>query len=163
MVPVAAAFLEVHPEVDIQLRLGDRNVNLIEEHVDVALRIGALPDSNLVATQVGSIRRVVCASPDYLTSVRRAAIAGRPRGAPMHQLRWPGGHQPRGPLPAAGQKQQVRVRSRMAVSTADAAIEAAALGLGLTRVLSYQVAAALRDGGSFACWSTRSRLRRRPT
>ena len=66
VVPVAAAFLEPHPEVDIQLRLGDRNVNLIEEHVDVALRIGDLPDSNLVATQVGTIRRVVCASPAYL-------------------------------------------------------------------------------------------------
>jgi DNA-binding transcriptional LysR family regulator len=49
VLPVAAAFLELHPEVDIQLRLGDRNVNLIEEHVDVALRIGALPDSNLIA------------------------------------------------------------------------------------------------------------------
>ena len=66
VVPVAAAFLEAYPEVDIQLRLGDRNVNLIEEHVDVALRIGALPDSNLVATQVGTVRRVVCASPAYL-------------------------------------------------------------------------------------------------
>ena len=66
VVPVAAAFLEQHSEVDIQLRLGDRNANLIEEHIDLALRIGPLPDSNLVATQVGSIRRVVCASPTYL-------------------------------------------------------------------------------------------------
>jgi DNA-binding transcriptional LysR family regulator len=65
-VPVAAAFLELHPEVDIELRLGDRNVHLIEEHVDAALRIGPLPDSNLVATQLGAIRRVVCASPAYL-------------------------------------------------------------------------------------------------
>jgi DNA-binding transcriptional LysR family regulator len=66
VLPVAAEFIEQHPEIDIQLRLGDRNVNLIEEHVDVALRIGTLPDSSLVATQVGAVRRVVCASPDYL-------------------------------------------------------------------------------------------------
>jgi DNA-binding transcriptional LysR family regulator len=146
VVPVAAAFLEAHPEVDIQLRLGDRNVNLIEEHVDVALRIGALPDSNLVATQVGTIRRVVCASPAYLERF----------GWP-HSLDDLDTHQciTFDSLEAAtawtfagtdGQKRQARVRSRMTVSTADAAIEAAMLGLGLTRVLSYQVADALRDG-----------------
>ena len=136
VVPVAAAFLEAHPDVDIQLRLGDRNVNLIEEHVDVALRIGALPDSNLVATQVGTIRRVVCASPVYLERY------GTPQSlddlAAHRCITFDG-------LEAAtawtfadatGQKRQVAVHSRMAVSTADAAIEAAVLGLGLTRVLS---------------------------
>ncbi len=146
LVPVAAAFLEAHPEVDIQLRLGDRNVNLIEEHVDVALRIGALPDSNLVATQIGTLRRVVCASPNYLDRF----------GAP-HSLGDLAAHAciTFDGLDAAttwtfagtdGQKRQARVRSRMTVSTADAAIEAAVLGLGLTRVLSYQVADALHDG-----------------
>jgi DNA-binding transcriptional LysR family regulator len=146
MVPVAAAFLEVHPDVDIQLRLGDRNANLIEEHVDVALRIGALPDSNLVATQVGSIRRVVCASPDYLT---RFSVPQSLDDLAAHRCITFDGLEAATAwtfADAAGQKQQVRVRSRMAVSTADAAIEAAVLGLGLTRVLSYQVAAALRDG-----------------
>jgi DNA-binding transcriptional LysR family regulator len=146
VVPVAAAFLEVHPEVDIQLRLSDRNVNLIEEHVDLALRIGTLPHSNLVATQVGTIRRVVCASPAYLERF------GWPRSLEdlaAHQcITFEG-------LEAAtswtfagtdGQKRQARVRSRMTVSTADAAIDAAVLGLGLTRVLSYQVAEALQDG-----------------
>ncbi len=145
VVPVAAEFLEAHPEVDIQLRLGDRNVNLIEEHVDVALRIGALPDSNLIATQVGTIRRVVCASPNYLNRF------GTPQSlddlAAHRCITFDG-------LEAAnawtfagtdGKKRQARVRSRMIVSTADAAIEAAVLGLGLTRLLSYQVADALRD------------------
>ena len=146
VVPVAAAFLEAHPEVDIQLRLGDRNVNLIEEHVDVALRIGALPDSNLVATQVGTIRRVVCASPDYLErfgtpqslddlAAHRCITLRRPGGRDRLDLR-----RRRRPEAAGA------VHSRMTVSTADAAIEAAVLGLGLTRVLSYQVADALRDG-----------------
>lgn len=146
VVPVAAAFLELHPELDIQLRLGDRNVNLIEEHVDAALRIGALPDSSLVATQVGAIHRVVCASPAYL------ARFGSPRSLDeleAHRCVTFDG------LDAAsawtfvtrdGERRQVPVRSRMTVSTADAAIAAALLGVGLTRVLSYQVADDLRDG-----------------
>jgi DNA-binding transcriptional LysR family regulator len=146
VVPVAAAFLELHPEVGIQLRLGDRNVNLIEEHVDVALRIGSLPDSSLVATQVGTIRRVVCASPAYLDRF------GRPQSLDdleAHRCITFDG------LDAAtawtfvtrdGGRRQVPVHSRMTVSTADAAIAASMLGLGLTRVLSYQVADALREG-----------------
>jgi DNA-binding transcriptional LysR family regulator len=146
VVPVAAAFLERHPEVDIQLRLGDRNVNLIEEHVDVALRIGALPDSNLVATQLGSIRRVVCASPAYLKRLGTPQSLG---DLAAHRCITFDG------LDAAttwtfldddGNKRQVPVHSRMTVSTADAAIAASVLGLGLTRVLSYQVADALREG-----------------
>jgi DNA-binding transcriptional LysR family regulator len=145
-VPVAAAFLEVHPEVDIQLRLSDRNVNLIEEHVDLALRIGTLPHSNLVATQVGTIRRVVCASPAYLERF------GWPRSLEdlaAHQCITFEGLEAVTSWTFAGtdgQKRQARVRSRMTVSTADAAIDAAVLGLGLTRVLSYQVAEALQDG-----------------
>jgi len=146
VVPVAVAFLEQHPDVDIQLRLRDRNVNLIEEHVDVALRIGSLPDSSLVATHLGSIRRVVCASPDYLRQF------GSPRSledlAAHRCITFDG-------LDAGsawtfvgteGEKRSVAIRSRLTVSTADAAIAAATLGLGLTRVLSYQVADALRDG-----------------
>jgi len=146
VVPVAAEFLEAHPEVDIRLRLGDRNVNLIEEHVDVALRIGALPDSNLVATQLGTIRRVVCASPTYLERF------GIPRSlgelAAHRCITFDGLDAASSWVFAAadGQKHQARVHSRMTVSTADAAIEAAIVGLGLTRVLSYQVAHTLRDG-----------------
>lgn len=146
VVPVAAVFLERHPALDLQLRLADRNVNLIEEHVDVALRIGALPDSNLVATRVGVVHRVVCASPAYLERF------GTPRSADElaahHCITFEG-------LDAAtawtfvgadGHRRQVPVRSRMTVSTAEAAIAACLLGLGLTRVLSYQVADPLREG-----------------
>ncbi len=146
VVPVAAAFLERHPEVDVQLRLGDRNVNLIEEHVDVALRIGNLPDSSLVATQVGTVRRVVCASPGYLERF------GTPRAldelAAHRCVTFDGLDAATAWTFAAGDgaRRQVPVRSRLSVSTADAAIAAATLGLGLTRVLSYQVAEALREG-----------------
>jgi DNA-binding transcriptional LysR family regulator len=146
VVPVAAAFLEAHPEVDIQLRLGDRNVNLIEEHVDVALRIGALPDSNLVATQVGTIRRVVCASPAYLKRLGTPQSLG---DLAAHRCITFDGLEAATAwtfVDAEGKKRQARVRSRMTISTADAAIDAAVLGLGLTRALSYQVADALHDG-----------------
>lgn len=146
VVPVVAEFLEQHPEIDIQLRLGDRNVNLIEEHVDVALRIGTLPDSGLVATQVGAIRRVVCASPDYLL---RFGTPLAPDDLAAHScISFDG-------LEAAtawtfvgkdGEKRQAPIHSRLTVTTADAAIAASTLGLGLTRVLSYQVADALGDG-----------------
>lgn len=146
LVPVAAEFLEQHPEIDIQLRLGDRNVNLIEEHVDVALRIGTLPDSGLVATQVGAIRRVVCASPDYLL---RFGTPLAPDDLAVHRcISFDG-------LDSAtawtfvgkdGEKRQVAIHTRLTVNTADAAIAASTLGLGLTRVLSYQVADALSDG-----------------
>jgi DNA-binding transcriptional LysR family regulator len=146
VVPVAAAFLELHPEVDIQLRLGDRYVNLIEEHVDAALRIGALPDSNLVATQVAAIRRVVCASPAYLA---RFGTPQTPDDLAAHRcISFDGLEAGNGWtfVGAGGEKRQVTIDARMVVSTADAAIAASMLGLGLTRVLSYQVADALGDG-----------------
>lgn len=146
VVPIAAAFLEAHPAVDLQLRLGDRNVNLIEEHVDVAVRIGALPDSGLVATRVGAIRRVVCASPGYLK--RHGAPKTLGDLAQHRCISFDGLDAPTAWTfaTAAGEKRHVPVRSRLTVSTADAAIAAAVLDLGPTRVLSYQVADALQEG-----------------
>jgi DNA-binding transcriptional LysR family regulator len=143
--PIVAAFLDGQPEVDVRLVLGDRIVNLLEDHIDLALRIGDLPDSSLVATQVGAIRRVLCASPHYL------AKHGKP-SAPQHlsahrcvtfdslmsENSWS--------FDTEHGLQRVPIRSRLAVNTADAAIAAAIAGLGITRVLSYQVAEALRDG-----------------
>lgn len=146
VVPVVAAFLEHHPEVDVQLRLGDRNVNLIEEHVDVALRIGRLPDSSLVATQVGAVRRVVCSSQAYLD---RFGTPQAPEQLAAHRCITFDGLDSATAwafTAADGSRRQVPVHSRLAVSTADAAIAAAEWGLGLTRVLSYQVADALREG-----------------
>jgi DNA-binding transcriptional LysR family regulator len=146
VVPVATAFLEAHPEVDVRLRLGDRNVNLIEEHVDVALRIGSLPDSNLVAAQVGSIGRIVCASPAYLDRYGTPRAIGELAAHRCISFEGLDASEVWVFTVADGQKHRVRVRSRLAVSTADAAIEAAVLGFGVTRVLSYQVAEAVQDG-----------------
>jgi DNA-binding transcriptional LysR family regulator len=144
-VPVLAAFLEQYPDVDVRLLLGDRNVNLLEEHIDVALRIGELPDSSLVATQVGSVRRVVCASPDYLArfgTPNEPGELGKHRYVTFESLMssdaWT--------FPGPKGSERMRVRSRLVVTTADAAIAAAIAGLGVTRVLSYQVADALAQG-----------------
>lgn len=141
LLPVVVEFLREFPDVDVRLIQADRVVNLLEEHVDLALRIGELADSGLVATRVGEIRRVVCASPAYLAAYGRpAAPADLARHACitfeglMSSNRWV----------FAGEN--IEVRSRLAVTTAEAAISAALMGLGATRVLSYQVAESLQAG-----------------
>jgi DNA-binding transcriptional LysR family regulator len=66
VLPIVGEFLKLYPEVDVRLALNDRSVDLLQDHVDLAVRIGELSDSSLIATRVGMIRRVVCASPAYL-------------------------------------------------------------------------------------------------
>jgi DNA-binding transcriptional LysR family regulator len=68
VLPVVSEFLAAYPEIDIRMVLADRVVNLFEEQFDLAVRIGDLPDSSLIATRVGAIRRVICASPAYLSA-----------------------------------------------------------------------------------------------
>src|SRR5208283_2092412 len=65
VLPVVAAFLRAYPDIDIRMLLTDRVVNILEDHVDLAVRISELPDSSLIATRVGTVRRVVCGSPAY--------------------------------------------------------------------------------------------------
>lgn len=145
VLPIVLDFLRAYRNVDVRLDLGDRAVNLLEEHVDVAVRVGELADSSLVARRVGEIRQVVCASPQYL------ATHGKPRrleqlrvhdcitfGGLNSSDRWIFGH--------AKSRVAVAVHSRLVVNTADAAISAAVAGSGVTRVLSYQVADAIRRG-----------------
>jgi DNA-binding transcriptional LysR family regulator len=145
VVPLVGEFLRAYPEVDVRVSLGDRYANLLEEHLDVAVRIGALADSGLVATQVGSIRRVVCASPGYLARFAPpASLADLSRHGcvTFEGLEGPSEWTFDNPTGV----QRIPVRSRLTVTTADAAIQAAIAGVGVTRVLSYQVAEALHDG-----------------
>ncbi|MGY4305605.1 DNA-binding transcriptional LysR family regulator [Bradyrhizobium sp. USDA 4369] len=145
VLPVISDFLQAYPEIDIRLAMSDRIVNVHEEQVDVALRIGELPDSSLLATRVGTIRRVVCGSPAYFAA-RGAPL--QPSDLATHDCitfdglaasdAWAFGAR-HGPL-------SVRIRSRLVVNTAEAAIDAALSGLGVTRVLSYQVAGAVHAG-----------------
>jgi DNA-binding transcriptional LysR family regulator len=145
MLPVLIEFLQAYPEVNVRLALGDRLVNLLEDHVDLALRIGSLPDSGLIGTHLGSIRRVVCASPTYLSKSGAPEAPGDLAG---HQCisfellatanTWR--------FHVEGADISVPIRPRLIVSTAEAAIDAAIAGLGVTCVLSYQVESALRAG-----------------
>jgi DNA-binding transcriptional LysR family regulator len=144
-VPIVVGFLEAFPQVVARLLLVDRVVDLIEEGLDVSVRIGALPDSSLVATRVGGIRMITCASPTYLA--KRGAPA-TPEELAVHDCISFGAYAPAERWTYAGRKkaQRVTVHPRLIVNTADAAIEAARAGLGITRVLSYQAEASVADG-----------------
>jgi DNA-binding transcriptional LysR family regulator len=145
LLPIVASFLEAFPDVDVRLALADRVSNLLEEHIDVALRVGHLPDSSLYAAKIGTIRRVVCASPDYLerhgTPLEPAELAGQACitfEGQSNANAWTFGE---------GRSQIiVPIHSRLVTTTAEASIDAARLGLGITRVFSYQVAHALANG-----------------
>lgn len=76
LVPVVAEFLRSHPDITVRLVLSDRILSLPEDHVDVALRVGVLPDSRLMALRLGETHRVVCASPAYLVGTRNVTDAG---------------------------------------------------------------------------------------
>jgi DNA-binding transcriptional LysR family regulator len=145
VLPVVAEFLGDYPQVNVRMLLLDRPVDLIEEGLDVAVRIGTLADSSLIATRVGSVRYVLCASPDYLerrgTPKTLEALAGHDciTFSSLHQRhQW---------IFRAGRKEErVSITTRLSVNTAEAAIDAAVAGVGITRVLSYQAAHALADG-----------------
>ena len=123
----------------------DRVAHFLEDHVDVALRVGDLPDSGLIATRLGAVRRVTCASPAYLAS--RAAptvpqeladhdvISFEDVSSPTTWRYWSDGNELAVPL-----------KSRLSLSTIDAAIDAGLAGAGVVRAVSYQVADHVRDG-----------------
>ncbi|WP_064692311.1 LysR family transcriptional regulator [Rhizobium aegyptiacum] len=139
VLPVVVDFLKAYPDINLRLMLGDGLANLVEDHIDLALRIGNLADSNLIATRLGAIRRRVYASPDYLA--RQAAIR-RPSDLSAHDCITFEGMASTHSWTFVDNKREllVPIRSRLAVNTAEAAVDAAVSGLGITRVLSYQAA-----------------------
>jgi DNA-binding transcriptional LysR family regulator len=145
VLPVALEFLKAYPEVDIRFVLADHLINLLEEHVDLAARIGELPDSSLIVTRIGSIRRVVCGSPAYFAKWGTPKTLGE---LAIHDcITFEGFSSPDVWLFPNGKPDAlVPIHSRLVVNTAEAAIDAAIAGLGITRVLSYQVADAVQAG-----------------
>ena len=143
--PVLLDFLKAYPDITARLVLADQFVNLIDDHVDVAVRVGMLPDSLMVATRLGAVGWVTCASPDYLvargTPETPEALAGHDcimfEGL-YSTTEWRFGRD--------GQAMSLPIRPRFAVNTADAAIVAAIASAGITRVLSYQVRSAVDAG-----------------
>lgn len=145
LVPLIAEYLDAQPDVEINALLVDRLVNMVEEGVDVAVRIGRLPEGDHPALQVGQIRPVVCASPAFLDRVGRPTHPEELREMPvvmssastlLTQWQFAGSEGTFAFTPSP----------RLLVSSNQAAINAARLGWGFTRVLSYQVAEAVARG-----------------
>jgi DNA-binding transcriptional LysR family regulator len=145
VLPIVLEFLRRFADVSVALSLLDRPVDLVEEGLDLAVRIGALAESSAVATRVGAVRRIAVASPDYL------AQRGTPR-APADL----GAHAIVAFAGVAGVERWlfhgeagetgIAIKPRLIVTTAEAALDAAREGFGVTRVLSYQAAADIARG-----------------
>jgi DNA-binding transcriptional LysR family regulator len=145
LLPITVEFLKAYPEIALRLVLTDRVVNTVEENIDVSIRIGALPDSSMIATRIGSVRVVLCASPDYL------AARGHPKDpgdlsnhacitvddvAPQRTWKFVKGNR----------EIAAPIQSRLTVNDSEAAIEAAIAGAGIARVMSYKMEIARRSG-----------------
>lgn len=145
IMPCITDYMRRYAQVEVSAHFVDRVVNLVDEGLDVAVRIGHLPDSSLRAAPVGQIRRVLCASPAYLDE----------RGTPLHPSDLPGhtvvsssAVSPRVEwrFGRGEEALSVRMKPRLVVTSNDAALDAAVGGLGVTRLLSYQVADAVECG-----------------
>lgn len=142
VMPCIAQYLEKFPAMKVSGFFLDRVVNMIDEGMDVAIRIGHLPDSSLKAITVGKVRRVLCASPQYLKErgvpqqpddLQRHAIVAATNISPTVEWRFVG-------------DKTVRITPKLTVNGNDAAIRAAVMGIGITRLLSYQIAPYLKSG-----------------
>jgi DNA-binding transcriptional LysR family regulator len=145
--PIIGAFLRAHPDVQVRFLLLDQMINLIDEGVDVALRIAALPDSAMIALHVGDVRRVLCASPDYLA--RKPAITA-PADLSEHDCIAIAPLSPNEvwsfpPAPGHRVNRNVRVRPRLMVNADQAAVDAAVDGEGVLRIMSYKIDRHVRE------------------
>ncbi len=144
VMPVLTEFLDLYPDVSVDVVMVDRIVNLVEEGFDIAVRIGHLPSSDLSAVRVGRVRRVVCGAPGYFAE---NGIPRSPEDLKMHRtvaispvspsVDWRFGYE---------MDETVRINSRLVVSSVASGIEVARKGWGLTRVLSYQIGPDLESG-----------------
>ena len=144
--PIVYDFLNEYPEVSVRLVLSDNSIDLVGHHMDVAIRIGSLPDSALVARRVGEVRWVVCASPEYLS---RRGEPSEPAELRSHDCiafeefqryrEWPF-------IDASGAACLIAIDTRFSANTAEGVTGGAAAGLGIARLLSYQAANSVRDG-----------------
>jgi DNA-binding transcriptional LysR family regulator len=147
VLPVILEFLALYPEINVRLLQSDRNADLIGDQVDLAVRVGRLPDSGMIATQVCSMRTVVCASPAFLA--RQGApqspedlarmpcvVFNGPRLSPNWRFRMPG----------SDGYTTIAIKPRLQVATPDAAAQAAIRGVGFAYLFDYHVADAVKAG-----------------
>ncbi|MCD2343092.1 LysR family transcriptional regulator [Ideonella azotifigens] len=142
--PIVTEYLQRYPEVNAECWFLDRVVNIVDEGIDLAVRIGNLADSSLQAIQVGQVRRVICAAPGYLEQhgtpatpdelARHCIVASTAASTSEWRLH------------DNGESRLVKVQPRMTTTTNESALAAAVGGFGLTRLMSYQAAAAVAEG-----------------
>lgn len=133
---IVNSLLHEHPALSIHLTLSDRNVHLFEEGVDVAVCVGELADSSLIAPRLGLATPVLVASPGYL---QKRGVPASPAALSSHDIILFGGISTVNEWPFGADRKTVRVEPRLTVNGADAAITAAEAGVGIARTLSYQV------------------------
>ena len=143
VLPIVTEFLGRFAEVSVALSLIDRPVDLVEEGLDVAVRIGALAESSAVATRVGAVRRIVVASPGYVTQ-HGTPLSPGDLGA--HAVIAFSGGADHWVFRNEQRETSIAIRPRLAVTTAEAALDAVRAGFGIARVLSYQAAADISRG-----------------
>ncbi|HEK1770061.1 MULTISPECIES: LysR family transcriptional regulator [Pseudomonas] len=145
VMPSIVRYLQQYPEVDVSAYFLDRVVNMVEEGMDVAVRIGQLPDSGLKALRVGKVRRMLCASPDYLA---RHGVPTHPSELHEHVVIATTNLSPRAGwrFGLTDEPTMVRMKPRLTVTSNDGAIAAACAGLGIARLLSYQVVEEIASG-----------------
>jgi DNA-binding transcriptional LysR family regulator len=138
VLPVIVEFQRAFPDIRIRMQLTDRFVSLLEEHVDVALRVGELPDSSMIATRVGFTRQVVCASPAYL---KRRGAPKTPADLAKHDcvVHESSSGSSGWEFVVDKTAQAIQAPSRLAVNLGEAAVSAAVAGAGIARVLSYLI------------------------
>ena len=143
--PIVTEYLTRYPQVGASCWFMDRIVNMMDEGIDVAVRIGELPDSSMQAVRVGRVRRVICAAPSYL---EKHGIPQTPDDLAAHCIVSASAVTPAAEwrLMDQGELRVVKLQARLLITSNDSAVAAAVSGFGLTRLLSYQVADALRDG-----------------
>lgn len=143
--PVIVEYMQRYPDVNVSALFLDRVVNLVEEGLDLGVRIGELPDSTLRAIRVGEVRDVICASPAYLEQFGEPQT---PEDLQQHRIivSSAGSRSPHWSFGQGSDSRTVKLNPRFTVTLNDAAIEAAKAEFGITRVLSYQVAEALEAG-----------------
>jgi DNA-binding transcriptional LysR family regulator len=146
ILPLLPEFMARYPKLEVQLSLADRHVDLLEEKIDVAIRLGRLASSSLIAKKIGEQRRLIVASPAYLAQRGRPKI---PDDLLDHNcLLWDEGHDDlnRWPFEVNGAMRHIKVRGRLVVNNAQALLHLAVLGVGITRMSEYLARPLIRRG-----------------
>ncbi len=145
IMPIVTEYLALNPDVSVKAMFHDRVTSLVEEELDVAIRIGHLKDSSLYATQVGQVRRVVCGSPDYFDQYGSPT---HPQELKDHSIIFPTTFESvrHWPFKINGKRETIKLTPRLRCNQNSSSLRAAILGHGITRLMSYQVGEELASG-----------------